>query len=285
MTAKIPVSLKCPPTKIVIGAQCSSTTKLGRLYFTPTELNYSPSPPTISMSELSSCSMDQSYTEIIVVRHGETAWNATGRIQGHMDVELNEVGRQQAASLAERLSREPEISAIYSSDLKRALETAETIAASCGKFEVIKDPDLRERHLGDVQGLLFREAAKVCPEAYRAFSSRATNQVIPGGGESLDQLYHRATSSIQRIIQKHKGKRIVVVTHGGVIRALYRRACSRRFRGSILNTSVNIFQISDDDVWTIKSWGDVTHLNQTGQYSMSGFGVNKTPSVVTSGPT
>ncbi|XP_012437005.1 phosphoglycerate mutase-like protein 4 isoform X1 [Gossypium raimondii] len=231
------------------------------------------------MSQPTSFSLDQPYTEIIVVRHGETAWNATGRIQGHMDVELNEVGRQQAASLAERLSRVPEISAIYSSDLKRALETAETIVATCGKFEVIKDPDLRERHLGDVQGLLFREAAKVCPQAYRAFSSRRTDQVIPGGGESLDQLYHRATSSLQRICQKHTGKRVVVVTHGGVIRALYRRACSRRFRGSILNTSVNIIQISGDDVWTIKAWGDIDHLNQTG-HSMSGFGVSKTPSVV-----
>lgn len=72
---------------------------------------------------------------------------------------------------------------------------------------------------------------------------------------------------------------MVVVTHGGVIRALYRRACSSRFRGIILNTSVNIFQISGDDVWTIKAWGDIDHLNQTG-HSMSGFGVSKTPSVV-----
>ncbi|XVF59474.1 hypothetical protein PTKIN_Ptkin07bG0278700 [Pterospermum kingtungense] len=222
--------------------------------------------------------MEQPYTEIIVVRHGETAWNAAGRIQGHMDVELNEVGRQQAASLADRLSREPEISAIYSSDLKRALETAETIAASCGKFEVIKDPDLRERHLGDVQGLLFREAAKVCPEAYRAFSSRRTDQVIPGGGESLDQLYHRATASLQRIGQKHTGERVVVISHGGVIRAFYRRACSNRFRGSILNTSVNIFHLSGDDVWTIKAWGDVSHLNQSG-HSQSGLGAGISSSV------
>ncbi|XP_022751296.1 phosphoglycerate mutase-like protein 4 isoform X3 [Durio zibethinus] len=219
--------------------------------------------------------MDQAYTEIIVVRHGETAWNANGRIQGHMDVELNEVGRQQAALLADRLSLEPEISAIYSSDLKRALETAETIAERCGKFEVIKDPDLRERHLGDVQGLLFREAAKVCPEAYSAFSSRRTDQVIPGGGESLDQLYYRATSSLQRIGQKHTGERVVVVTHGGVIRALYRRACSNRFRGNILNTSVNIFHLSGNDVWTIKAWGDISHLNPPG-HAMSGLGGNKT---------
>ncbi|KAB1998247.1 hypothetical protein ES319_D12G076200v1 [Gossypium barbadense] len=100
------------------------------------------------MSQPTSFSLDQPYTEIIV---------------GHMDVELNEVGRQQAASLAERLSRVPEISAIYSSDLKRALETAETIVATCGKFEVIKDPDLRERHLGDVQGLLFRDSQSLSP--------------------------------------------------------------------------------------------------------------------------
>ncbi|KAG4169177.1 hypothetical protein ERO13_A12G083066v2 [Gossypium hirsutum] len=219
------------------------------------------------MSQPTSFSLDQPYTEIIVVRHGETAWNATGRIQGHMDVELDEVGRQQAASLAERLSRVPEISAIYSSDLKRLLKLLRRLLQP------------RERHLGDVQGLLFREAAKVCPQAYRAFSSRRTDQVIPGGGESSDQLYHRATSSLQRICQRHTGKRVVVVTHGGVIRALYRRACSSRFRGIILNTSVNIFQISGDDVWTIKAWGDIDHLNQTG-HSMSGFGVSKTPSVV-----
>ncbi|KAK6287919.1 hypothetical protein POUND7_014098 [Theobroma cacao] len=185
-----------------------------------------------------------------------------------------------AVKLADRLSREPNISAINSSDLKRALETAETIAASCGKLQVIKDPELRERHVGDVQGLLFREAAKVSPEAYRAFSSHSTDRVIPfasrhnltvaakcqsmGGGESLDQLYHRATSSLQRIGQKHTGERVVVVSHGGVIRALYRRACSNRFKGSIPNTSVNIFQLSGADEWTIKAWGDISHLNQTG---------------------
>ncbi|KAK5775215.1 hypothetical protein PVK06_043085 [Gossypium arboreum] len=190
--------------------------------------------------------------------------------------------------LAERLSRLPEISAIYSSDLKRLLKLLRRLLQPVASLRlitylvvdgVIKDPDLRERHLGDVQGLLFREAAKVCPQAYRAFSSRWTDQVIPGGGESSDQLYHRATSSLQRICQRHTGKRVVVVTHGGFIRALYGRACSRRFRGIILNTSVNIFQISGDDVWTIKAWGDIDHLNQTG-HSMSGFGVSKTPSVV-----
>ncbi|KAJ0457661.1 putative phosphoserine phosphatase [Helianthus annuus] len=76
------------------------------------------------------------YTEIVVVRHGETEWNAEKRIQGHLDVDLNDVGRQQAVAVAERLSRESKISAIYSSDLKRALETAETIASRCGGLQV-----------------------------------------------------------------------------------------------------------------------------------------------------
>ncbi|KAF5752919.1 Ribosomal protein L25/Gln-tRNA synthetase anti-codon-binding domain [Tripterygium wilfordii] len=85
----------------------------------------------------SSYYVDPMCAEIIVVRHGETEWNADGRIQqGHLDVELNEVGKQQAASVADRLSKEPKISAVYSSDLKRALVTAEIIAASCGGLEV-----------------------------------------------------------------------------------------------------------------------------------------------------
>ncbi|KAB2051690.1 hypothetical protein ES319_A12G071800v1 [Gossypium barbadense] len=212
------------------------------------------------MSQPTSFSLDQPYTEIIVVRHGETAWNATGRIQGHMDVELDEVGRQQAASLAERLSRVPEISAIYSSDLKRLLK-------------------LLRRLLQPVASLSSQSLSPGLPSIFVSPDRSSYTLCLQGGGESSDQLYHRATSSLQRICQRHTGKRVVVVTHGGVIRALYRRACSSRFRGIILNTSVNIFQISGDDVWTIKAWGDIDHLNQTG-HSMSGFGVSKTPSVV-----
>ncbi|KAK9009073.1 hypothetical protein V6N11_080545 [Hibiscus sabdariffa] len=219
--------------------------------------------------------MDGSYAEIVVVRHGETEWNADGRIQGHLDVELNEAGKQQAVLVADRLSKEPKISAVYSSDLKRALVTAETIAARCGGLEVITDPDLRERNLGDLQGIVFREAAKLSPKAHKAFLSRRTDQDIPGGGESLDHLFQRCTSSLQRIGKKHKGERVVVVSHGGVIRSLYQRACPNgKSGGKVLNTSVNIFHLSDEE-WTIKSWGDVSHLQQTG-YLKSGFGGDKT---------
>ncbi|XP_075105817.1 phosphoglycerate mutase-like protein 4 isoform X1 [Nicotiana tabacum] len=213
-----------------------------------------------------------SFTEIIVIRHGETQWNVASKIQGHLDVELNDIGRKQAMTL----SMEPRISIVYSSDLKRAYETAETIARNCGGLEVIKDPDLRERHLGDLQGYSPRETAKNRQKAYQAFVSGQKDLEIPGGGESLDQLYQRCTSCLYRIAKKHRGKRVVVVSHGGAIRALHGRAFPHGpSAGKIMNTSVNIFRISDEDEWTIKVWGDVSHLNQTG-FLDSGFGGDKT---------
>lgn len=212
------------------------------------------------------------FAEIVVVRHGETTWNASGRIQGHLDVELNDVGKQQAAAVADRLSKEAKISAIYSSDLKRAFETAQTIAKCSDSLEVIQDPMLRERHLGDLQGLIFREALKLNPVAHKAFLSHRTDQEIPGGGESLDQLYLRTTSSLERIAKKHKGERVVVVTHGGVIRAMYKRAAPQGLtQGKIMNTSVNIFHLSENGNWIIKTWGDVSHLGETG-FLKSAFG-------------
>ncbi|RYR28515.1 hypothetical protein Ahy_B01g052657 [Arachis hypogaea] len=274
-----------------------------------------------SISDTNSSHPHPEYAEIVVVRHGETAWNADGRIQGHLDVELNEAGRQQAAAVADRLSREPKISFIYSSDLQRAYETAQIIASRCGGLEVIKDSDLRERHLGDLQGLIYREAAKTHPIAHKAFSSRNEDQEIPattmtntesklflcnsqlikqclveqvdglmewkpvifkgqlsveGGGESIAQLFQRCTSALQRIGRKHKGERVVVVTHGGFIRSLYRWACPKGGpAGKIHNTSVNVFHMYGEDKWTLKLWGDVSHLSQD-EFLASGFGGDRT---------
>ncbi|CAI0554094.1 unnamed protein product [Linum tenue] len=193
-------------------------------------------PESVSMTDSNSIpsSAHPAYTEIVVVRHGETEWNADKRIQGHVDVDLNEVGRQQAALVADRLSKESKISAVYSSDLKRAFDTAQAIADRCGGIE--------------------------------------------GGGESLDKLYERSTSSFQRIAAKHRGERVVVVSHGGTIRSLHKRACPSERPAKILNTSVHIFHISDVDEWTIKSWGDVSHLNQTG-FLESGFGGDRTSEI------
>ncbi|XP_030466894.2 phosphoglycerate mutase-like protein 4 [Syzygium oleosum] len=215
------------------------------------------------------------YAEIVVVHHGETDWNADGRFQGTLDVELNEIGRQQATAVSERLSREGKITAIYSSDLKRALETANLIATACGGLEIIKDPGLRERNFGELQGLQPHVAASVCPEAYKALQSQKTDQEIPGGGESVDQVYQRCTTCLRNISMKHKGERVVAVTHGGVLRTLYMRACPNKQPVKFLNTSVNIFHLSDGDNWVFKSGGYVSHLSQI-EYLRTLFGGDRT---------
>ncbi|VVA09539.1 Hypothetical predicted protein [Prunus dulcis] len=228
--------------------------------------------PESSMAEFDSSCVGSDYAEIIVLRHGETAWNADRRIQGQLDVELNDAGRQQAALLGDRLSKEPKISLVYSSDLARAYETAQIIAARCGGLKVVTDVDLRERHLGDLQGLVFRDTAKLNPKAHQAFVSHETCQEIPGGGESRDRFHQRCTSSLQRIGNKHKAERVVVVSHGAVIETLDKQASpDGRSVRYVLNASVNIFHVYDDGKWTIKSWGDVSHLNQTGSLQ-SDFG-------------
>ncbi|XP_057541715.1 phosphoglycerate mutase-like protein 4 isoform X2 [Amaranthus tricolor] len=185
-------------------------------------------------------------TEIIIVRHGETDWNALHKMQ-----------------VAERLAREPKISAIYSSDLKRALETAQTIASKCFGLEVVIDKDLRERHIGDLQGLVFSEASKINPIAFEALMSNSEHQQIPGGGESRNQLFERCTSSLQRIAKKNKGARVVVVTHGAVIEMLYKRAIRGGKAGGVWNTSISIFELSDGDKWCIKLWNDISHLKES----------------------
>ncbi|PWA36538.1 NAD(P)-binding domain-containing protein [Artemisia annua] len=140
-------------------------------------------------------------------------------------------------------------------------------------FKVIQEPNLRKRHLGDLQGLVYVDAPTLKTKAYEALQSHGMDVEIPGGGESLNQLSRRCTASLQTIARE----RVVVVTHGGVIRALHERASTgKRHRvGRILNVSVNVLHLTDTDKWVIKSWGDVSHLNGAG-YLDSGFGCDKT---------
>ncbi|PKA56118.1 putative phosphoglycerate mutase [Apostasia shenzhenica] len=206
------------------------------------------------------------FAEFVIVRHGETSYNAFRILQGHIDSELNNIGRQQAVAVASRLSKETKCACIYSSDLQRAAETAHIIASSCKITGVVLDPSLRERHLGDLQGLTLRDAQKQKPKAYKLFLSSRRDQEIPGGGESLNQLHGRCTSLLEELAGKHQGERVIIVTHGGVLRELYRRASSMASpEGKIKNASVNIIHISENcRNWSIHKWGDVSHLEETG---------------------
>jgi 2,3-bisphosphoglycerate-dependent phosphoglycerate mutase len=138
-------------------------------------------------------------TTLLLVRHGETDWNAKGRLQGHTDRPLNKRGRRQAQALAEELA-EQEISAVYSSDLARARQTAEILAARLG-LPVVVQPDLREKNWGTWEGLTAAERERVAFE-----------------GETTDEHRERTLRAVRRIADRHPGRRVAVVTHGGSLR-------------------------------------------------------------------
>ncbi len=159
--------------------------------------------------------------ELYVFRHGETNWNAEGRFQGHMDIPLNERGREQARSLIERL-RPYQIQAILSSDLSRALETAR-IAAEGIQVPVFVDPGLREAYLGGAQGLTHDEiVAQFGIELTgRWRSSEPTDADISyPGGETGTQVVTRVFAAMERFVDREPFDRIGISCHGGVIRRI-----------------------------------------------------------------
>lgn len=203
-----------------------------------------------------------STTEFIVVRHGETAWNAQGRIQGHLDSPLNEEGLAQALLVGDCLTREP-FAFLYSSDLGRALQTAQPIADHSGR-PVLTDTRLRERNLGVFQGLTGAECERRFPEHYARFRARDPDHVMPGG-ESVRGLYERVGGVFTALAREHIGGRLVVVTHGGVLDALYRFAqrvpLERPRDFTIFNASLNTVRCTDAH-WSVERWGDISHLTR-----------------------
>jgi probable phosphoglycerate mutase len=201
-------------------------------------------------------------TRFIVVRHGETAWNAQARIQGHLDSPLNEEGMAQALLLAEHLAPEP-FDHLYASDLGRALQTAQPLADRTGK-QPIPNPQLRERGLGVFQGLTAAECQRAYPEDYRRFHSRDPDHAMPGG-ESIRELNRRVAALFEELASRHSGGCVVAVTHGGVLDALYRHVTRmpldqpRDF--PVYNASVNRIR-READGWTLESWGDISHLTR-----------------------
>ncbi len=152
-------------------------------------------------------------TTILLARHGETDWNRDGRWQGWADPPLNETGRAQARALAEQLRSTP-FDAVYSSDLRRAFETAEILASSHG-VDVVADPGLREIDIGSWSGLTRAEIDERFPAAC---SSTARPR---------EEHRARVLAAIERIARAHPGERILVVTHGGTMRALHDQVSER----------------------------------------------------------
>ncbi len=199
-------------------------------------------------------------TELILIRHGETDWNVERRIQGHTDIPLNETGLTQADAIGERFIDE-RIDVLLSSDLGRAMQTANPIAKACG-LPVIRDVRLRERHLGVLQGKTIDEARELTPEAYEIFHSRITDVALEGG-ESLAEFAQRVTGTLVELARVHRDKRIVAVTHGGVVDIAYRLANNTPLEAPRLfpihNASVNTLRTSGS-AFELVSWSDISHL-------------------------
>jgi 2,3-bisphosphoglycerate-dependent phosphoglycerate mutase len=200
-------------------------------------------------------------TRIIAIRHGETAWNVDTRIQGQLDIPLNDTGRRQANRLAAALADEP-VAAIYSSDLGRAHETASAIGAARG-VEVVAHTGLRERSFGMFQGRTFAEIDATWPEEAQAWRKRIP-EWAPEGGESLVQLRDRITSVAGGLAQQHVGEQIVLVAHGGVLDMLYRAATGQDLHAprtwQLGNAAINRLLWTPDG-FTLVGWADEQHLS------------------------
>jgi probable phosphoglycerate mutase len=202
-----------------------------------------------------------SATRLCLVRHGETAWNAERRIQGQLDVPLSAVGHAQARATANWLVRE-DFSAIYSSDLSRALHTAEA-AAHLHKLPIHRRVELRERHYGVLQTLTYAEFGQRHPNAYARFLAREEAFALPGGGESLRQFADRVNACLDEIVAAHPGGQALVFTHGGVLDILHRRTSGQPLSAprdfDIPNAALNWLEV-DQGKWSLLSWAERSHL-------------------------
>lgn len=199
-------------------------------------------------------------TTLIVIRHGETAWNRERRMQGTTDTPLSDVGRAQARALGRRLASRG-FAALYSSDLSRARDTARAIAEHTGR-EVVADPRLQERRFGIFEGLIAAEIMSRYPEEHARFASRDPEYEVPGG-ESARGFTQRCLGCLAEIAERHRGTEVVVVTHGLVLDSLYRAAHALEHGAPrpvpLINASLNLFGYGGG-AWRLECWGDVSHL-------------------------
>ena len=171
-------------------------------------------------------------TELLVIRHGETDWNRQHRFQGQIDVPLNDIGVAQAGRLGRRLADEL-VDVLISSDLQRARHTADAIAQARG-LEAVVDPLWREQGFGLLEGLDVGTIRTRHADLWSAWTRHECDYALPGGGESNTDFHARVMRAMQALLVSHAGRRVVVVTHGGVLDMLWRTAHGLPLHGARL---------------------------------------------------
>jgi probable phosphoglycerate mutase len=199
---------------------------------------------------------------LYIVRHGATDWNQSKCIQGQLDTPLNGAGRSQAALAAKRLAALG-ATALYSSDLLRAYETAQIIAQAAS-LQIIQKPGLREMHFGAWQGLTLDEIRERDPELYAARRERPY-EVPPPGGEAWRQFYQRSVKSVHDILHATDAERVIVATHSGVCTVLGLEALGLGYAGkrpfSNANCAIHTIAV-EGSRWEALSLNDVSHLEE-----------------------
>lgn len=150
-------------------------------------------------------------TYLILIRHGETAWNVIGRYQGQADPSLNKRGREQAQSLAQELKDKTDLNILFTSPLKRTLQTAQLIAQVL-EIPIYMEPDLKEIHQGDWQTRLRSEIEDAYPDLFRKWELSPW-EVTPPGGEHLNQVKKRVYSAVDYIVSHYPNQQVGLVTH------------------------------------------------------------------------
>jgi broad specificity phosphatase PhoE len=205
-------------------------------------------------------------TKLFLVRHGQSAGNAEGRFGGHGATPLSDLGFEQARLTAEALARE-KINAIYSSDLLRAVQTAEPLSKLVG-IPIVTSEAFRERNVGVLEGLTFDESKQEYPNDYYALVNRNIHHVITKG-ESYTNLLDRITVELRNLLRKHRGERIAVFTHTGALCFMTLHLLGAIHRGTkqtpwiiTSNCGINRFEIRGSRNIRVLALNDTRHLTQ-----------------------
>ena len=206
-------------------------------------------------------------TNVLLIRHGQSKGNAERRFGGHTATPLSARGRNQAEATARTLKSES-LTAIYSSDLARAMETAKPLANMTG-LTVQSTSAFRERYVGVMEGLTFEDAAQQHPEQYAALLRRDFEYVLTGG-ESYRQLLDRAVQKLDAIIEEHRGGKIAVFSHTGTICILALHLMGaldapelKPVWISSANCGITKFELRDDGFVRVLVVNDTSHLPKT----------------------